>query len=80
MADLETRTTPLRAAAICGLVTPVSFVAGVVLADVVQPAAFSPVNDDISDLGALTATRVDLEQTGLSQTDGATHVEYRVIG
>ena len=24
--------------------------------------------------------RVDLEQTGLSQTDGATHVEYRVIG
>ena len=33
-----------------------SFVAGVVLADVVQPAAFSPVNDDISDLGALTAT------------------------
>ena len=33
-----------------------SFVAGIVLADVVQPAAFSPVNDDISDLGALTAT------------------------
>ena len=47
---------PLRAAAICGLAAPVSFVAGVVLADVVQPAAFSPVNDDISDLGALTAT------------------------
>ena len=46
----------LRAAAICGLLAPVSFVAGVVLADVVQPAAFSPVNDDISDLGALTAS------------------------
>ena len=47
---------PLRAAAICGLAAPVSFVAGVVLADVAQPAAFSPVNDDISDLGALTAS------------------------
>lgn len=47
---------PLRAAAICGLAAPVSFVAGVVLADIVQPAAFSPVNDDISDLGARTAS------------------------
>ena len=46
----------LRAAAICGLAAPVTFVAGMVLGDVVQPAAFSPVNDDISDLGALTAT------------------------
>ena len=45
-----------RAAAICGLAAPVSFVVGVVLADVVQPAAFSPVNDDISDLGAVTAS------------------------
>ena len=45
-----------RAAAICGLAAPVTFVVGVVLADVVQPAAFSPVNDDISDLGAVTAT------------------------
>jgi len=45
-----------RAAAICGLAAPVSFVAGVALADVSQPAAFSPVNDDISDLGAATAS------------------------
>ena len=45
-----------RAAAICGLAALVSFVAGVVLADAVQPAAFSPVNDDISDLGAVTAS------------------------
>ena len=45
-----------RAAAICGLAAPVTFIVGVVLADVVQPAAFSPVNDDISDLGALTAS------------------------
>ena len=46
----------LRAAAICGLAAPASFVVGIVLADAVQPAAFSPVNDDISDLGALTAS------------------------
>ncbi len=45
-----------RAAAICGLAAPASFVAGVVPADVAQPAAFSVVNDDISDLGALTAS------------------------
>ena len=43
-------------AAICGLAALASFVAGVVLADVAQPAAFSPLNDDISDLGALTAS------------------------
>ena len=47
---------PLRPAAICGLAAPVTFIVGVVLADVAQPAAFSPVNDDISDLGALTAS------------------------
>ena len=45
-----------RATTICGLAAPVTFIVGVVLADVVQPAAFSPVNDDISDLGALTAS------------------------
>ena len=45
-----------RAAAVCGLAALASFVAGVVLADVAQPAAFSPLNDDISDLGALTAS------------------------
>ncbi len=47
---------PLRVAAICGLLAPVSFIAGVVLADVVQPSAFSPTHDDISDLGAVTAS------------------------
>jgi hypothetical protein len=45
-----------RAAAICGLAAPVTFIVGVVLADVAQPAPFSPVNDDISDLGAVTAS------------------------
>ena len=46
---------PLRAAAICGLLTPVSFIAGVLLGDLVQPDSFSPTDDDISDLGAQTA-------------------------
>ena len=36
---------PLRVAAICGLLAPVSFIAGFVLADMVQPAAFSPMHE-----------------------------------
>lgn len=47
---------PLRLAAMLGLTAPVTFVAGFVLGDLAQPAAFSPANDDISDLGALTAS------------------------
>jgi hypothetical protein len=46
---------PLRAAAICGLLAPVTFVVGLVLGDLAQPEAFSPVDDDISDIGAQTA-------------------------
>jgi Protein of unknown function (DUF998) len=46
---------PLRAAAICGLLASVTFVVGLVVGDLVQPAAFSPGDDDISDLGAQTA-------------------------
>ena len=46
---------PLRAAAICGLLAPVTFVVGFVLGDLAQPDAFSPANDNISDLGARTA-------------------------
>jgi hypothetical protein len=46
---------PLRAAAICGLLAPVTFVVGLVLGDLAQPDAFSPANDNISDLGAQTA-------------------------
>jgi hypothetical protein len=46
---------PLRAAAICGLLAPVTFIVGVLLGDLAQPDAFSPANDDISDLGAQTA-------------------------
>jgi hypothetical protein len=46
---------PLRAAAICGLLAPVTFVVGLVLGDLAQPAAFSPADDNISDIGAQTA-------------------------
>ena len=51
----ETRRVPLRAAAICGLLAPVTFIVGVLLGDLAQPEAFSPADDDISDLGAQTA-------------------------
>lgn len=45
----------LRGAAICGLLVPVTFVVGLVLGDLAQPDAFSPADDDISDIGAQTA-------------------------
>ena len=45
----------LRASAICGLLAPVTLVAGLLFGDLAQPDAFSPANDDISDLGAQTA-------------------------
>ena len=48
---------PLRLAGVCGLLAPVAFVVGLVAGDLVQPGAFSPADDDISDLGALTATQ-----------------------
>jgi hypothetical protein len=46
---------PLRVAAIGGLLAPVTFVVGLVLGDLAQPDAFSPANDDVSDIGAQTA-------------------------
>jgi hypothetical protein len=46
---------PLAPAAICGLLAPVTFVAGFVLGDLAQPDGFSPANDNISDIGAQTA-------------------------
>ena len=46
---------PLRAAAICGLLAPVTFFAGLLFGDLAQPDAFSPANDNISDVGARTA-------------------------
>lgn len=47
---------PIRVAAVCGLAAPLAFVAGLLLGDLAQPDAFSPADDDISDLGALTAS------------------------
>jgi Protein of unknown function (DUF998) len=46
---------PLRAAATCGLLASVTFVVGLVLGDLAQPDAFSPADDNISDIGAQTA-------------------------
>ena len=46
---------PLRAAAICGLLAPVTFIVGLVLGDLAQSDEFSPANDNISDIGAQTA-------------------------
>jgi Protein of unknown function (DUF998) len=48
---------PLRAAAICGLLASATFIAGLVIGDLLQPAPFSPADDDISDLGAATASQ-----------------------
>jgi hypothetical protein len=46
---------PLRAAAICGLLAPVTFIVGLVLGDLAQADEFSPADDNISDIGAQTA-------------------------
>lgn len=43
---------PIRVAAVCGIAAPAAFLTGVLLGDLAQPQAFSPANDDISDLGA----------------------------
>jgi hypothetical protein len=53
--SVRLRRVPLRAAAICGLLAPVTFVAGLGFGDLAQPDAFSPANDDISDIGAQSA-------------------------
>jgi hypothetical protein len=47
---------PLRAAGLCGLLALVTSTLGWLAGDLAQPGAFSPANDDISDLGALTAS------------------------
>jgi uncharacterized protein DUF998 len=46
---------PVRAAGVCGLLAFVTFNVGWIAGGLAQPAAFSPANDDISDVGALTA-------------------------
>jgi hypothetical protein len=45
----------LRAAGVCAVLAFFTSAIGWIAGDLAQPAAFSPANDDISDLGALTA-------------------------
>jgi Protein of unknown function (DUF998) len=54
---LPSGTEALRAAGLCGLVAFVTFTVGLIAGDLAQPPAFSPANDDISYLGALTASK-----------------------
>ena len=61
---------PLRAAAICGLLAPVTFIVGVLLGDLAQPEAFSPAADDISDLGAQTADQAWIYNQIAANLDG----------
>src|ERR671910_3890745 len=49
------RRMPLRAAAICGLLAPVTVSIGWIGGAVAQPDAYSSADDDLSDLGAQTA-------------------------
>jgi hypothetical protein len=46
---------PLRAAAVCGLLVPVTVSIGWIGGALAQPDAYSSADDDLSDLGALTA-------------------------
>lgn len=45
----------LRISAICGLVAPITFIAGWLIGSLAQPDEYSMIDHDISDLGALTA-------------------------
>jgi Protein of unknown function (DUF998) len=46
---------PLRAAAVCGLLAPVTVIIGWIGGALAQPDAYSSADDDLSDLGAQTA-------------------------
>jgi Protein of unknown function (DUF998) len=76
---------PLRVAAICGLLVPVAFVAGLLFGDLAQPDAFSPANDNISDLGAQTADQAWLYNQIAANLNGLLIVGFalglwRVVG
>src|SRR4029453_5910676 len=49
--------TPLRAAGVCGLLTLVTLSVGWIGGVLAQPDAYSSADDDLSDLGALTANK-----------------------
>jgi hypothetical protein len=53
---LAGRTTGIRFAGFCALLSFVTFNVGWIAGDLAQPSAFSPLHDDLSDLGATTAT------------------------
>jgi len=58
-----------RVAGVCGMVALVTSIVGWLAGDLAQPAAFSPANDDISDLGAVTANSAWLyNQVGANLT------------
>jgi Protein of unknown function (DUF998) len=66
---LPTRVDALRAAGLCGLAAFVTANVGWIAGDIAQPRAFSPANDDISYLGALTASKPWLyDQLGANLT------------
>ena len=67
---------PLRAAAICGLLAPVTFIVGLVLGDLAQPDAFSPANDNISDLGAQTTEQAWLYNQVAANLNGLLIVAF----
>ena len=76
---------PLRAAAICGLLAPVTFVVGLVLGDLAQPNGFSPANDNISDIGAQTADQAWLYNQIAANLNGLLIIAFalglwRVLG
>ena len=66
------RMTPTRTALLgaCGVLAFVTFNAGWILGDLAQPQAFSPARDDISDLGALTASSPWLYNQLAANTSG----------
>src|SRR6187431_3489257 len=70
------RRVPLRAAAICGLLAPVTFIVGVLLGDLAQSDAFSPADDNISDLGAQTAEQAWLYNQIASNLNGLLIVAF----
>jgi hypothetical protein len=60
---------PARVAGVCGLLAFVTVNLGWILGGLAQPDAFSTANDDISDLGSLTANKVWLyNQIGANLT------------
>ena len=67
---------PLRAAAICGLLASTTFIVGVLLGDLAQADAFSPANDNISDIGARTAEQAWLYNQVAANLNGLLMIAF----